>query len=91
MAPAGAVDEGETSATVAVVDAHLGRRPALFVGSGEDDYVEADVFAGERLPVGEVVRGPAVIELGGTSVVVPPDYRAERDRLGNYRLAQEEN
>lgn len=91
VAPTGAVDEGETSATVAVVDAHLGRRPALFVGSGEDDYVEADVFAGERLPVGEVVLGPAVIELGGTSVVVPPDYRAERDRLGNYRLAQEEN
>ena len=30
--------------------------------------------------------GPALIELSGTTVVVPPDYSVQRDRHGNFIL-----
>jgi N-methylhydantoinase A len=71
--------------------ARSGTRPVLFVGSGTDDFIQADVYSGALLPVAVAVQGPAVIELGGTSVVVPPDYEAVRDDRGNFVLVLEES
>jgi N-methylhydantoinase A len=69
-----------------IEDAVRGQRQVLFVDAGEDGYVDATVYDGVAIPVGERLAGPALIELAGTTVVVPPDYRARRDRRGNFIL-----
>jgi N-methylhydantoinase A len=36
----------------------------------------------DRLPVGRVVAGPALIEEAGSTSVVPPGWNAELDAIG---------
>ncbi len=57
-----------------------GTRPVYFErGAGA---VEAAVYNGDAMPLGEVVEGPAVIDLAITGIVVPPGHqlRATTDR-----------
>ena len=57
-----------------------GTRPVYFErGAGA---VEAAVYNGDAMPLGEVVEGPAVIDLAITGIVVPPGHqlRAPQDR-----------
>jgi N-methylhydantoinase A len=53
-----------------------GERPAYF---GPDGFVDTPVFDGTALRAGEIIRGPAVIQRMGDSVVVPGGFRAEVD------------
>ena len=36
----------------------------------------------ERMPPGETVTGPAIIEEAGSSTIVPPGWSVVRDRIG---------
>jgi N-methylhydantoinase A len=58
------------------------RRPAFFAGRFED----TPVYDGERIAVGHVIRGPAIIEERFTTIVIQPGHRAALDRFGNYEI-----
>jgi N-methylhydantoinase A len=67
-------------------DAQRGTRPVHFVGLGSEGHLDTAVYDGEEFPTNLPLVGPALIELSGTTVVVPPDYAVHRDRIGNYIL-----
>jgi N-methylhydantoinase A len=48
------------------------------------DFSEVDVYNGERLKNGHVVKGPAIIEEIATTLLVPPGYKFEIDKFGSY-------
>jgi N-methylhydantoinase A len=56
------------------------RRRVYFGGAG---WKTCPCLDRERLGVGAVVRGPAVVEQLDATTVVPPGYRATVDRVGN--------
>lgn len=61
--------------------ARLGERSVFF-----DDkwgWVKTSVYQRERLPVGEIMQGPAIIEEMSSTTVVLPTNRFAIDRLGN--------
>jgi N-methylhydantoinase A len=59
-----------------------GTRPVYFErGAGA---VEAAVYNGDAMPLGEVVEGPAVIDLAITGIVVPPGTTCERRPTGDF-------
>ncbi|MFL5822453.1 MAG: hydantoinase/oxoprolinase family protein, partial [Solirubrobacteraceae bacterium] len=72
VALAKSADLGEATAT---------RRPAVFGGR----QVEVEVIRGAPAPDSRI-RGPAVIELPDSTVVVPPDWTAEVDATGTIVL-----
>ena len=54
-----------------------------------DDKLEmhkTSVYKRERLPVGEAIRGPAILTQLDSTTLVPPGASFERDRLGNLRI-----
>jgi N-methylhydantoinase A len=75
--------KGETL-TLALSQGERGSRRVRFAG-GE---VDAAVFDGDELVVGECLEGPAVVDYPGTTVVVYPGQRASVDRLLNIVLEQ---
>ncbi|HEY2337230.1 MAG TPA: hydantoinase/oxoprolinase family protein [Burkholderiales bacterium] len=44
------------------------------------------VYDGDRLAVGNVIRGPAIVETSDTTVVVQPGRRLRVDQLGNFEI-----
>jgi N-methylhydantoinase A len=48
--------------------------------------VETAIWRTSFPPPGAVVRGPAIIEFPGQSVVVPPGGHAEADAIGNLHV-----
>jgi N-methylhydantoinase A len=44
------------------------------------------VYDGDRLAIGNVVRGPAIVETSDTTVVVHPGSRLRVDPLGNFEM-----
>ena len=60
------------------------RRPVFWPGGTE--WVETEVWDGSRLRSGDAVRGPAIIELGHTTVAVAPGQSLAADDLGNLVL-----
>lgn len=68
---------GETSA------AADRRRPAYF---GRDGAVETPIYLGDRLPVGAVIEGPAIIEEPTSTLVVNPGATARVSAGGRYLL-----
>jgi N-methylhydantoinase A len=59
-----------------------GTRPVYFErGAGA---VDAAVYNGDAMPLGEVVQGPAVIDLAITGIVVPPGTSCERRQTGDF-------
>ncbi len=46
------------------------------------------IFTGRLLSVDSSVKGPAVIEEGITTLVVPPSFHCRVDRFGNYLLTK---
>ncbi|BBK41501.1 5-oxoprolinase [Allostella vacuolata] len=61
-----------------LASAALGTRPVVFDGETRP----VPILDRERLPVGETVAGPAIIEEDGSSTVVPPGWSATLDRIG---------
>jgi N-methylhydantoinase A len=55
-----------------------GKRSAVFDGS----ELDVTVFDRDRLPPGQPVQGPALIEEAGSTSVVPPGWSAELDGVG---------
>jgi N-methylhydantoinase A len=76
----------QTRGAASQAEARKGRRPVYFVGSGCDLRIETEIYDGDRFPTDQMVAGPALIELCGTTVVVPPDYLVRRDPHGNFIL-----
>ena len=72
-------DEGADAAA-----ALRGERDAYFEPDG---FAATGIYDGEALRAGNVIDGPAIIERMGDSVVVPPGFRADVDRLLTIRLA----
>src|SRR5260370_26580967 len=56
------------------------RRRVHFPGAG---WTACPCVDRERLGVGAVVTGPAIVEQPDTTTVVPPGHRARVDRVGN--------
>ena len=44
------------------------------------------VYDGDRLAVGNVIRGPAIVETSDTTVVVQPGRKLRVDELGNFEI-----
>lgn len=64
-----------------------GQRQAYFPQAG--GYVSTSIYDGDGLGGGAQVAGPAIVEMLGTTVVVPPGYRAELDAYRNIHLRRE--
>jgi N-methylhydantoinase A len=60
----------------------VGRRPVYWLG--EKDFLPADIYIGEKLLTGNRIRGPAVIELFGSSIPLPPGQQLSVDRYLNF-------
>ncbi len=54
---------------------------------GRGGYVDTDIYEYSKLRAGHVLRGPAVIEVPTTTVVVPTGTTGTVDRLGNLHIA----
>ena len=65
-------------------DGRTGERPVYFgeVGAG-GAFVAATIYDRSNLPAGARFDGPAIVEQMDSTVVVPPDWRAEVDDYGN--------
>jgi N-methylhydantoinase A len=63
--------------------ARKGSRPAHFDGLG---FVDTPVFDGERLAHGNLLKGPAIVERMGDSVVLPGGFRAAVDAHLTLRI-----
>jgi N-methylhydantoinase A len=66
-------------------DPLLERRPVWFDGIPHD----GPVWERDRLPVGAVVAGPAIVEEFGATTVVPPGWRGAVDAHGNLLFARD--
>ena len=53
---------------------------------GRRGYVDTDIYDYTKLRAGHVLRGPAVIEVPTTTVVVPHETTGSIDRLGNLTI-----
>jgi N-methylhydantoinase A len=65
--------------------ARKGKR-RIFFTRPERKLIDTPVYDYERLGVGALVKGPAVIELPFTTTLVPPDYRVTVDAYKNLVL-----
>jgi N-methylhydantoinase A len=61
------------------------RRRAIFNG----EWREIDVWERSGLGVGSRLRGPAVVELTGSTLVVRPDWQATVDEVGTLNLERQ--
>jgi N-methylhydantoinase A len=59
--------------------ARKGTRPVYFDGA----WRETAIYERARLPAGEAIAGPAVVEQADTTTIVPPGWAAVRDPAGN--------
>ena len=59
-----------------------GERDVFFEESG--GFVTASIFDGEKMETGNVVTGPAIVELETTTIVVPPDANLEVTPFGSF-------
>lgn len=50
------------------------------------EFVSTPVYDWQQLYQGIVLEGPAVIEDGGTTVVIPPQHKCAIDEFGNVRI-----
>lgn len=78
--PAAVAESRRISAAADVDAAVKGRRKAWFAGRFEN----ATVYDGARLSVDQTVRGPAIVELATTGIVVPPQFSVARDEWNNF-------
>jgi N-methylhydantoinase A len=75
--PANAETDAAILPTGAPVSASRQRRVALWPDAGL-----VDVWQRSALPAGQTIDGPAIVEERETTIVLPPDWRAEIDSLG---------
>jgi N-methylhydantoinase A len=61
----------------------LKRERACFFDSG---FIKTQVYDSEKLKAGNLVIGPAIIEVPTTTVVIPKYYGCHVDKYGNYLI-----
>jgi len=81
----GVVEPPELRATAGATSIDAARRPSRRVGWA-DGFAETPVFDRDRLPVGEPIDGPAVVEGSETTVLVPPGTDGQVDEHGTIVL-----
>lgn len=59
-------------------------RQCLFNGK----KVETPVYNSEKLKAGNIIKGPAIIEVPTTTAVIPPAYQCEVDIYNNYCITR---
>ena len=66
------------------------RRPprSVYLHRGEGE-VAATILDGAALAAGESVRGPAVVDLATTGVLVPPKAQLHRTPAGDFVITRE--
>jgi N-methylhydantoinase A len=69
------------------VGADDARREEREVYFPEQGYVETDIYDRSLLTAGNDVAGPAILEEGGSTTLVPSDMRAGISEHGNVRLS----
>jgi N-methylhydantoinase A/oxoprolinase/acetone carboxylase beta subunit/N-methylhydantoinase B/oxoprolinase/acetone carboxylase alpha subunit len=51
-------------------------------------YIETPVYDSEKLEAGNIIKGPAIIEVPTTTAVVPPNFECTVDDYNNYVLTR---
>ncbi len=64
-----------------------GRKKAFFAPAGE---IDTEIHMGDKMRPGQVLKGPAIIQRPGDTVVLPPGTRAEVDRYGGITITWQE-
>jgi N-methylhydantoinase A len=72
------------SDSVPAPDARAGTRPVYWSELG--DFEPTPIFRGDRLAPGNVVPGPAIVQVPDTTIVVHPFERARVDPYGNVLI-----
>jgi N-methylhydantoinase A len=76
----------EPNGGVDAASATKGQRRAYFPETG---FLPVDIYDGDRLAANSSVRGPIILEMTGTTVVVPRRYVARLDPYRNIYLTKE--
>jgi len=69
-----------------ISDAHRDSRPVDF---GAEGVHETPIYARQKLPVGALFEGPAVVEESACTTLVHPDQNCHVDEYGNMRISQQ--
>lgn len=54
----------------------------------EGKYIETPVYDSEELKAGNVINGPAIIEVPTTTAVIPRNFQCRVDRFNNYIITR---
>jgi 5-oxoprolinase (ATP-hydrolysing) len=60
-----------------------GEREVVFDQGGTVEHHKTPFYDREKLSIGDVLEGPAIVEQYDTTTVIPPGLRAEIDSVGN--------
>ena len=78
------VTEQKSSATEDTSKALTGERKAYFKETGA--FLDTRIYDGGTLAPGSKVPGPAIVEEPGTTIVIPPNWKASVTGRGDYLL-----
>jgi N-methylhydantoinase A len=54
----------------------------------DNKQVETPVYDSEKLKAGNVIQGPAVIEVPTTTAIIPGNFQCKIDDYGNYIITR---
>jgi N-methylhydantoinase A len=89
LMPKVAVNEQKSSAGQDASKALKGERKAYFKETGA--FLDTRIYDGGALVPGGEIRGPAIVEEPGTTLVIPPRWRASVTGRGDYLLGYTDN
>lgn len=78
------IKPGDTKKTASAKTALIGKR-TVFDG---ESFTVCSVYDRDKLAPGMKFRGPAVAHEYSSTIYIPPDFRAETDKLGNLILSR---
>ena len=59
------------------------------MGAHPGEFVETPVYGSEKLMAGNVIAGPAIIEVPTSTTVIPRNHACRVDGYGNHVLARD--
>jgi len=65
-------------------DPLVSRRKVVFLSSEEP--LDTPVYNRKSLSIGSNIAGPAVIEQDDTTIIIPPNWKSEVDKYGNFLI-----
>jgi N-methylhydantoinase A/oxoprolinase/acetone carboxylase beta subunit len=65
-------------------DPLVSRRKVVFLSS--EKPLDTPVYNRKSLSIGSNIAGPAVIEQDDTTIIIPPDWKTEVDKYGNFLI-----